>query len=293
MDLSVCILTWNARELLEKALESVLAERDALELEVLVVDNASSDGTSEYVRSNFPQVQLISNRSNRGFAAGNNQALLAASGRYLLLLNPDTVVHPGAFKALLEYMDAHPEAGIAGPKLLNADGSLQYSCRRFPNPVAAAFRNTPLGKLAPDFQPVREYLMQDFSHDEPRAVDWVSGAALLLRRELLCSVGLLSEDYFMYLEDVDYCLRAHKAGWEVHYVPQAVITHLIGGSSSKQPVPMVIEFHKSMYRFYATHQSPGLLAFTRPLAACGISARATVVLAKLLFDLAKDKLRGT
>lgn len=292
MELSVCILTWNAREYLEEALATLAPVVASGFCEVIVIDNNSTDGTSGYLTQEHPDIRLITNKSNRGFAAGNNQGLEVAKGRYLMILNPDTLVHPEAFETLVAYMDSHPKVGIAGPKLLNRDGSLQFSCRRFPKPLAAAFRNTPLGRLFPNSHLVRDYLMQDMPHDADGAVDWLSGAAMIFRRDVYELLGGLSEDYFMYLEDVDFCLRAHQAGWEVHYVPEAVITHVIGGSSSKNPLPMVIVFHKSMYRYFVKHQSPGWKALLRPLAASALAARGFTVAVKVCFDLLKDRLRG-
>jgi GT2 family glycosyltransferase len=205
------------------------------------------------VTQRFPSVELIENYENVGFARANNQALRRAKGKYLLLLNPDCVVHEGAFAALIEFLQANPQAGAVGPKLLNPDGSLQYSCRRFPNIAAGIFRNTPLGWLFPRNRFSRAYLMQEWDHALSREVDWVSGAALLIRRETLEEVGLLDEGYFMYCEDVDWSYRARRKGWKIFYVPKAVITHAIGRSSDQRARDMVVEFHHSMELFYRKH----------------------------------------
>ena len=177
-DLSVVILNWNARDYLVAALASLTAQEWQHAIEVIVVDNASHlDDSVATVRRDFSSVQLIANTMNVGFSAGNNIGLRAARGRYILFLNPDTVVHPGALDTLIDWMDAHPQVGACGPKLLNPDGSLQASCRAFPSLGAGFFRNTPLGRLFPNNPWTRSYLMQDFAHDRETAVDWLSGSA--------------------------------------------------------------------------------------------------------------------
>jgi hypothetical protein len=279
VELSVCLVNWNTREELRQALDSVLASGLNPAAEVVVVDNASRDGSSELVRSAYPQVRLERRDSNLGYARGFNVAASLARGRYLLLLNPDTVVRPGALKALVDYLEAHPRTAAAGPKLVNPDGSLQYSCRRFPRLGAGLFRKTPLGWLLPGSRYVREYLLADWDHAEAREVDWVSGAAICLRREAWEEVGPLDEGFFMYCEDVDWCLRAWKAGWRIAYVPEAVIVHAIGRSSDLAPRRMILEFHRSMIRFYYKHYAGGYPGLLRGLPPVGIRLRAAFVLA--------------
>ncbi len=195
-------------------------------VETVVVDNASEDGSPEMVADEFPDVCLLRSRTNEGFSGGNNRALSGLDARYALLLNSDAAPHPGALDTLLDFADAHPDIGIIGPKVVNPDGSLQYSCRRFPTFAAGLFRNVYLGRLFPNNQPAADYLMQDFDHASVRDVDWVSGCALLIRRECLEQVGPLdAATFFMYCEDMDWCLRAHQASWRVAYFPDAVITH--------------------------------------------------------------------
>lgn len=279
MDLSVCILNWNTAHELKRCLSSVLgAHRDGPLLEVVVADNASTDGSTEMVRRQFPQVALMENHTNLGFAAGHNRAIAASSGRYVLLLNADTVVHEGALTALVEAADAHPRAAAVGPRLLNADGSLQYSCRRFPRLAYGLFRKAPLGRLLPENRFNREYLMRDLNHSRAQSVDWVSGAAFLMRREAIEQIGLLDEGYYMYCEDVDWCYRARRAGWQVLYAPQAVVTHLHGRSTDMRPFAMSHEFHRSMIRFYRKHYSKHWPAILRWAPIMGIWLRAGVVL---------------
>jgi hypothetical protein len=269
MDLSICLLNWNTREDLRRCLQSLRASGCALEREIIVVDNASTDGSPEMVAREAPEVRLIVNDSNLGFAAGNNAALRASTGRYCLLLNPDTQVRPCALSSLVEALEAEPNAAAAGPKLLNGDGSIQYSCRRFPNFATGLFRRSPLGRFFPRNRFEREYLMKDWAHDRAREVDWISGAASCMRREALEQVGLLDERYYMFCEDVDWCLRARKLGWRIVYAPQAEIIHFRGRSTDLAPFRMAAEFHRSMERFYWKHYAsswPGALRWLPPLA---------------------------
>ena len=216
-DISITICSWNTLEDTRACLQSLREAKDEGSFEVVVVDNASEDGSADMVESEFPEFVLLRQYTNLGFTGGHNLAIEQAKGRDVALLNSDTVVHPGAIRTIIAYMGAHPETGVVGPKLLNPDGSLQMSCRRFPNPVAAAFRNTWLGRMFPNNRYVREYLMADFEHDQPREVDWVSGAALFIRREVIEKIGLLDDEFFMYCEDVDYCKGGGPAS--AHAVP--------------------------------------------------------------------------
>ncbi len=279
MDLSVIILNWNTQDLLEKCLRSLECPQPGLDFEVIVVDNASEDRSREVVRELFPQFHLLENPINIGFGAGNNKALPQARGRYVLFLNSDTVVLEGALTALVGYADANPALGIVGPKLLNADGSLQYSCRRYPNLGTGFFRNTPLGRLFPKNRFNTDYLMTDWDHMTPRDVEWVSGAALMMRRSLLDQIGSFDEDFYMYCEDVDLCWRVNHtlrdAGvWRVAYFPASVIYHLIGKSSDKVPTRMTYEFHRSQYLFYKKHYRATTPWLVRPLIPIGIGLRA-------------------
>jgi len=288
-DLSVTICSWNTAGDLRACLESLRSVADEARFEVIVVDNASSDGSPDMVEKEFPEVRLLAQRSNLGFTGGHNLAFRERQGKHALPLNSDTVVHPGAIAGLLDYLTQNPEVGILGPKLLNPDGSLQFSCRRFPNPVAALFRNTPLGRLFPNNRFSREYLMQDWDHASPREVDWVSGAALLVRGELLDRLGGFDEGYFMYCEDVDLCKRAWQAGAKVVYLPSAVITHAIGRSTDQAANRMIVRFHRSMLRFYRLHGLPEVFVLLRPgaylLAALALACRASIFVTKNYVDV--------
>jgi hypothetical protein len=249
-DIAVIIVNWNAREDLRVCLQSLEdLRRSPYSSEVWVVDNASSDGSAEMVQSEFPEVHLILNEENVGFSKANNQAIAYAESRYVFLLNSDAAVRPGAIDTLLDYADAHPKVGIIGPKVLNPDGTLQSSCRRFPTLGAGFFRNTYLGSLFPNNKFAQDYLMSDFDHAHMRQVDWVSGCAMLIDCQLFERIGTLDERFYMYCEDVDLCERAGRFGWEVVYLPDAVVIHAIGRSSDKDAEKMIWEFHRSWYEF--------------------------------------------
>jgi hypothetical protein len=290
--LSVCIVNWNTRADLEQAIATVLAADAELVPEVVVVDNGSCDGSAEMVRERYPDVLLLAQGENLGFARGYNLAASKTTGRHLLMLNPDTAVRPGTLSVLVRHLEAHPQVGAVGPRLLNSDGSLQLSCRRFPRPMAALFRNTPLGRLFPRNRYAREYLMADWDHTTSREVDWVSGAAICIRRQTWEQVGPFDEGFFMYAEDLDWCLRAQQAGWQIHYLPEAVIVHRIGRASDQRPLAMVVAFHRSMARFYHKHYAKGWPWPVRWVPAAGIWARAGLVLAATLWALGRGRLRG-
>ena len=276
LDLSVCLVSWRTWEDLRACLLS-LGEQPGLSLEIVVVDNASGDGTVERLREAFPQARVVANETNRGFAAACNQGLALASGRYRLLLNPDTWVPPGGLAELVAWADQHPRAGLVGPQLRYPDGRLQYSCRHFPTLTAGLLRNTLLGRLFPHAASVSDYLMADWDHAQARKVDWVSGAAMLIRRELYEQIGPLDEGFFWGSEDVDYCWRAPQAGWEVWYTPTPRIVHAVGRSTDRVVTRTILRTHRSMYRLYAKHMARGPLG--RALGWVGVWLRAASVLA--------------
>jgi len=299
-DVTVSILSWNTRELLRRTLLSLYdpgapevvaaweaagrpldpAMRETAAYEVIVVDQESLDRSSEMVREQFPQARLIVQKPNIGFAAGNNLAWREARGRFFFLLNSDTVARPGLLAALVAFADAHPRAGLIGPQVLNPDGSLQYSCRHFPTVAAGLFRHTPLGALFPRNRYVTDYLMRDWDHASPRQVDWLSGAALMARREMIEEVGALDEQFFMYLEDVDWARRAHDAGWEAWYAPEAQVVHEIGRSSDKAPRRMIVRHHISSYQYFRKHDRRLRGSFASAALAGMLAARCGVTLAR-------------
>ena len=269
LELSITVCSWNTKADLQACLESLELAANEANFEVIVIDNNSEDGSPDMVAELFPWVRLYRMSTNLGFTGGHNLALRERKGPHAFLLNSDATVHPGAIRGLLDYISANPEAGIIGPKVLNPDGSLQLSCRRFPNPLAALFRNTFIGRLFPKNRFTRDYLMLDWQHDGPREVDWVSGCAFLATQEVIDKVGTLDPAYFMFCEDVDWCFRTWKAGFKVVYVPNSVVTHAIGRSTDKAPNRMIGRFHRSMLRFYQRNMLPQLPAPVQPFALAG------------------------
>jgi GT2 family glycosyltransferase len=246
VDLSVIIVNWNTRELLQHCLQSVRDTAVGLSLELLVVDNASVDGSVAMVRENFPFVHVIANTENRGFARANNQAIERAQGRHLLLLNSDTEVRPGALRILWEFMEGHPQAGAAGARLLNADGTLQPSCHPMLTPGLEFWRLLFLDRIWPR----ATYPMRAWDLTTPRRVQVIKGACLMLRREALDQVGVLDQQYFMYSEEMDLCYRLDSGGWSLHWVPQARVVHH-GESSTRQVAEeMYIELYRSKVQFF-------------------------------------------
>lgn len=233
MDLSVVILNWKVKELLRQCLISVYRETAGLDFEVIVADNDSGDGSAEMVAKEFPQARLIVNDRNLGFAAGNNAGIRVAMGEFVILLNPDTELQDNALEAMVRVMRANPDVAVLGPTLLNADGSLQPSVRRFPTPLSQALVMLKLHDLFPRLKPVREYFASGFDYLAPSSVDQVMGAAFMVRRSAFEKLGLLDERFFIWFEEVDFCRRAVNAGYDVMYTPEARVVHH-GGESFNQ-----------------------------------------------------------
>ena len=298
LDLSVVILNWNARPFLVACLDSILAQKCTIELEIIVVDNDSRfDDSVDVVRRDYPGVQLIESGGNIGFSAGNNLGWRASSGRLVLFLNPDTIVENGALDALCAWMDAHPNVGAIGPRMTYPDGELQASARGFPSFGAGLFRNSFLGRLWPNNPWSRGYLMSDVDAARERAVDWLSGSAIVARREALEQIDLgrgpWDEDFFMYCEDIDLCYRLMQKSWPRFYVPSATIQHHIGKSSDLAQGRSIRRHHAAMWLFYRKHYRKGRGLLLAPLAALGILARASLAMLKLLRGYAKiGELRG-
>jgi N-acetylglucosaminyl-diphospho-decaprenol L-rhamnosyltransferase len=247
-DLSIIIVNWNVKELLRACLQSLLAANQTtprLTTEIIVVDSASTDSSPEMVRREFPQVRLIAGEQNLGYAGGNNTGAEAAQGRYIFLLNPDTVVQPDTLNRMVAYMDAQPEIGALGPQLLWPDGSIQSSRRRFPTLGSLFWESTLLGQWFSQNPHSQHYHLADQSADSPQKVDWLVGAALMIRREAWQQVGPLDESFFMYFEETDWCRRSADAGWEVHYLPAAQVTHYEGKSSEQVVATRTLRFQRS------------------------------------------------
>ena len=255
-DLTVIIVNWNTRELLQNCLRSVFQHTRGISYQVIVVDNASSDGSPEMVEKEFPEVQLIHNHENLGFSRANNQALRLALSRYLLLLNSDTVLCDNALKGMVEFMDAHPDAGIVGTRLLNPDGSRQYSCDLFPRRPFRMLSDKIRDRFFPVNQGGWQERMANWDFHGNFLVDYVIGAVLLIRRDTVERIGMLDEGFFMYAEDIDWCYRAEQAGWKNYYVGSIGIYHYNRGSSEKNP-EQASRLRKmrdqSLERFYRKH----------------------------------------
>lgn len=243
MNLSVLIVSWNTRELVAQCLDSLAAHPASTPFEILVVDNASTDGTAAMIRERFPAVGLVANRSNAGFAAANNQAIAKSRGRHLLLLNPDTEVRAHALDTMLAFMSSHPQAGAVGARLLNPDRSLQHSCSRVPTLGRELRRLFHLDRAE------REEMVA-WPLDEARPVEVLLGACLLLRREALDEVGLLDERYFMYTEEVDLCFRLARAEWALYWLPQAEVVHYGGQSTQQVAGEMLLHLYESKMHFF-------------------------------------------
>jgi N-acetylglucosaminyl-diphospho-decaprenol L-rhamnosyltransferase len=250
-NLSIVILNYNTREHLRACLDSL--GRPA-ETEVVVVDNASTDGSADMVAAEFPWVTLIRAPRNGGYAYGNNLALRRCQGEMVLLLNPDTRLPPGALDRLVQKLRQHPEAGIVGPKLLRPDGSMHLACRRsFPTPPIAFYRLSGLSRLFPRSRRFGQYNLTYADPDQAMEVDAVCGACLLIRRVVIDRIGLLDERFFMYGEDLDWCLRARQAGWAVRYEPDVVVRHQHGAASRKRALRTTFHFFRAMDLFYRKH----------------------------------------
>jgi len=237
--LSICIVSWRTRKQLETCLRSLFETLEGMRFEVIVVENASGDGTAETVKNNWPQVRLLENSRNVGFPKAANQALSASCGHYLLLLNPDTTVLEGTIQNLLSFMETRPEAGAGSCRILNPDGTLQTECRRrLPTLTTELLELTGLSRLFPNHPFFGQWRMPNWDPREPSEIELASGACLLIRRKVLEEVGLLNEDAFMYLEDLDYCYRIVEKGWKIFFYPDAAIIHQ-GQQSSTHGLPFV------------------------------------------------------
>lgn len=283
---SFIILNWNVRELLRECLAAIRAD-SGYTRELIVVDAASDDGSVEMIREEFPEVRLLASTENLGYSRGNNLGLRAATGRFLFVLNPDTRVRPGAVAALLTYMSEHPGVGLLGPRLLNPDGSPQSSRRRWPTPGTAFFESTWLQPCAPR-RILDRYYARDLPDDRPMTVDWVTGAALFLRREVLEQVGGLDEGYFMYSEELDWCRRIRAAGWQIAHVPAAEIVHFEGKSSAQVPAETHIRFQRSKIRYFRKYHGPLTASALRAFLLLSFAHQIVVESLKLALRLKPD-----
>jgi N-acetylglucosaminyl-diphospho-decaprenol L-rhamnosyltransferase len=264
-DLSIVIVSWNVEALLRRCLRSIVGDsrpQAAADLtmpgtswsyEVWVVDNASTDGSVGMVRREFPFVRLITNSENLGFAAANNQAIAESKGDYLLLLNCDTELVGNAMGTMLGYMEEHSDVGMLGPMLRYPDGTLQSSRRRFPTMATAYLESTVLQQWFPQSHILRRYYLADVPDDTTQEVDWVVGACMMTRRQIVEQVGVLDDGFFMYSEELDWCYRIKQSGWSVVYLPAAEVVHHEGRSSEQVVPARHIHFQSSKVRFFRKH----------------------------------------
>ena len=233
MDLSIVILNYKQKGLIKYCLKRLLSYTLPLEHEIIVVDNDSHDNIETLMRNEFLRARLIKAKNNRGYAAGNNLGLKNAKGKYVLILNPDVTINEEAIAELYRFMETHPQAGIAGPKIFNPDGSLQYTCLKFPDWKLPFYRRTFLGGTKKGKEWNRKYQMADWDHDTDKKVDWLFGACFIIRKEALPKVGLLDERYFLYMEDLDWCRRFWENNWEVWYAAKPTAIHFLHRQSAE------------------------------------------------------------
>jgi len=265
-DVSTVVVTYNALPWVEKALES------ARETELIVVDHGSIDGTLELVRERFPEATLVE-QENKGFGAGNNAGMRVASGRWFLLLNSDAWLEPGALEALVEFAEAHPDAAVVGPRLLNPDRTLQRSVRAFPTVWRIATEYLFLRKLAPRSRALNAFYAGGFDHDEAREAEFLMGSVLLVRREAVEAVGGFDERYFMFSEETDWCYRFRQAGWKTWFFPGAEAVHVGGATTTQNWGPMFREQVRGHLRFLADHHGEREAERARKLMLVALTAR--------------------
>lgn len=291
--LSICIVSHNTRDLLRDCLRSLPEACSGLAWEVIVTDNGSQDGSVEMLRDEFPHAKVIENTENLGYTLPMNQALRMGQGRYLIQLNPDTLVKPGAFAALASYLDANPLVGIATPKVLNLDGSLQKQCRRSAGrPWDAISYFSGLSRLFPRSRFFGRYLMEYLPENEVAEVEAVSGSCMFVRRDVVEQIGYMDEAFFAYQEDADFCFRARVAGWKIMYVPLGEVFHYGGyGGAKVQVYRSIRAWHKSYYLYYHKLLAKENFFLFNWLYDLAISAK--LILSLLSAYLSKDKRAGT
>ena len=293
-DLSIVIVSYNTREMTLACLHSTLSGSEGVTREVFLVDNDSRDGTVEAIREQFSDaIELIPNSDNRGFAAANNQALRKSSGRYALLLNPDTRLEPDALGELVSYLDAHSEVGAAGARLIHEDGKPQRSANRFPTLRSVLHRNTAWRYTRLFSRHYRDNRMKRVVFDEPTPIEVPVGAAFAVRDSVLEKVGLLDERFWMYYEEVDLALRIHQAGFEIHHLPQVVIVHHGGAASEGSQERVHVERLRSLVAYIRKHGGFPVRWFFLPwVFKVGFLVRLGIELPSSLFSILLERLRG-
>jgi len=290
LQLSIIIVNYNVREFLANLFDTLYKAIEGIEAEIIVVDNASADGSQEYIKQNHPGVILIENQVNGGFSKANNLGLKRAKGKFLLLLNPDTLVREDTFRVMMEYMESDSSIGMAGCKILNPDGTLQLACRRsFPSPWVSFCRITGLSSIFPKSPLFARYNLTYLDENQSYEVDAISGSFMMVKREVYEKMGGLDESYFMYGEDLDWCLRVQKTGYKVHYVHSTQIIHYKGESTKRSSIDETRHFYNAMHLFVKKNLSGSFLVKLMLRFAIGLresmayaSARKTIILSVIL-----------
>ncbi|MBD3287314.1 glycosyltransferase [candidate division KSB1 bacterium] len=279
IELSIIIVNFNVKELLEQTLLSVKRATHQISKEIFVVDNASTDGSVGMIRQKFPEVKLIANKENIGFGKANNQAMAHAQGRFFVILNPDTVVQEDTFSVIIDFFEKNSRAGMVGCKILNPDGSLQLACRRsFPTPWVGFTRIVGLSRIFPKSKLFGKYNLTYLDPDETYEVEAISGSFMVVRSEVAQEVGFFDESFFMYGEDLDWCYRIQEAGWKIYYVPDTKIIHFKGESTKKAGIDLTIEFYRAMRLFVQKHYHSRYFYLPQWFLVLGITLRAAVTL---------------
>ncbi|HEV8714094.1 MAG TPA: glycosyltransferase family 2 protein [Candidatus Binatia bacterium] len=274
------VVNWNAGSVLGDCLRTVVRELQTVSGECLVVDNGSEGDDLAGLQRVFPQVSMVVNLQNLGFARAVNQGLSRSQGRYIMLLNPDAELTAGSLRHMIADLDAHPAIGIIGPRIMNVDGTIQGSARAFPGLCTAFFGRTSFLTRYFSRNPLsrRQVPALGARLEQPQPVDWVSGACMVIRRQAVEEVGGLDERFFLYWEDADLCWRLHKRGWQIIYDPQVCIIHSVGVSARQAPFRSLLAFHRSAYRLYRKHLVPSAWHPLSALAAVGLGLRAASLL---------------
>ncbi|WP_066297130.1 glycosyltransferase family 2 protein [Bacillus sp. FJAT-29937] len=256
MDVSIIIVNYNTKKLTTECIQSIYHSNTSCQFEIILIDNNSTDGTVEAIRGTFPNIEVVANKDNVGFSKANNQAINLSKGRYILLLNSDTIVKNGTIDTMVQFMDKHEDIGASGCKVVLPDGSLDKACHRgFPTPAASFYYMSGLARRYPTIPRFNGYHLGHLNMNKTHEIDCLVGAFMLVRREAIVQVGLLDENFFMYGEDIDWCYRIKEVGWKIFYYPHVEIIHYKGASSRKKPFKIVYEFHRAMYLFHRKHYS--------------------------------------
>ncbi|CAG7659201.1 glycosyltransferase family 2 protein [Paenibacillus allorhizosphaerae] len=274
MDLSIIIVNYNTCELTLNCLKSIFESQINYSYEVILIDNNSSDLSVEQIKKKYPEVKLHCNKINLGYSKANNQGIRLAEGRYVLLLNSDTIIQPDSLQTMVSFMDHHPKVGASGCKIVLPDGSLDKACRRgFPTPSASFYYMCGLSKWFPQNAKFNQYQLTHLDPDKDYPVDCLVGAFIMVRREAIQQVGLLDEEFFMYGEDIDWCYRIKEAGWAIYYYPYTQIIHYKGASSRRKPYKIIYEFHRAMYLFHKKHYQDKYSFFVNWIVYVGIAVK--------------------